>query len=282
MDGSKESQSKEIKPYGHHAGDGIVQICFTLPVECTETAQAVALAYAGKMGLKQGRVTWMEAIGPQYTYFIIYGESEHSVTLSEVRGGKDSLPRMAQKPTEVDQEFRQRLGRRIVILVCTDRASEQEIEFEAMVSLEGISGEVGLEGYPTFNVRRERNVESIEQIIELAEKHKADALLVCEPTGGWGQGEGALKDLARKVKKAKDLPPWLLLSCWRLDGVKPEESVSGYDLCLSTGVSPGRVADQIVAELIRRGIGKTEGDGSVEEGRSRKKRGLLGIFSRDR
>ena len=172
-------ESKDLRPYGHHAGDGVVQLCFTLPVPCNEEAQGAALAYAQKMGIPNGRLTWMEAMGPEFTYFILYGRSEHSLSRAELKAHRDDLPRMAQKPSEVDKEFRQRLGRRIVILACTDGMGSHEIDFEALISLKGICGEIGLEGYSTFSIKRLRGPDRVDAIVNAAIKSKADAILVC-------------------------------------------------------------------------------------------------------
>ncbi len=279
----REAHERELRPYGHHLADGLVQLCFTLPVKCNAEAQQAAVAYAQKLGIVDSRVTWMEAMGEDFTYFILYGKAQPVLNRAELKGLVGDLPRVAEKPCDVDKEFRQRLGRRAVILTCTDGMGSGEIDFEAMTSLKGISGEIGLEGYSTFSVKRFRGPDSVDAIVDAAQKSKADALLVCEPTRGWGKGEKALKDLAKKISKNKDLPAWFVLACWRRDPAHAGEGVAGYQLSFGRGIQPSRVADQLVSALDKGGLGTGGGSSRNEpQESSGKKRRLWGILGRNK
>lgn len=278
MRDAKKRQLDQLKPYGHHLGDGLVQVCFTLPISCDEKAQAVALAYAEQMGLEKCCVTWMEAIGEQYTYFIIYGAAQHSIELAQIAPPEGTLPPLARKIAELDQQFRKKLGRRVVMVACTDSGTEAAIDFEALLSLEGISGEAGLEGFTTFNLRRERQVTSVDAIVECVVQAKADVLLVCEPSQGWGRGEGGLRDLARKLRKCKDLPEWFVCACWRQDPAKADQPLADYDLSFGRGILPSRLADRLVECLSQAGL--SAGATRHASGERRKKRRFLGLFGR--
>lgn len=277
----KEVKTKGVRPCGHHLEDGIVQVCFTLPLACNEQSQRAAIAYAEKMGLKDCRVTWMEAIGSDFTYFIIYGKAEYSLDTIELRSLSGDVKQLARKPSDFDHEFRERLGKRAVLLACACDMECREIEFEALISLKGISGEIGLEGYSSFILRRERGLENTDAIIEAAIKAKADAMVVCEPPSVRGKGERALKELSRKLKKSKDLPEWFVLACWRRDPNHAGESISGYDLSFGHGFQPSHIADQLVTTLVRKGFsaeGSRRAEGSKES--PRKKRRLWGLLGR--
>ncbi len=279
----KDIKSNGIRPYGQHQADGIVQISFTLQLPCNEEAQRVAVSYSAKMGLQNARVTWMEAIGPEFTYFILYGQAEHSVDLAEARALEGPLQRVAEKPTQLDKEYRQHLGRRVSLLVCTDGMDQCEIDFEALVSLKGVSGEIGLEGYSTFNIRRLRDVDSVDKITDAAMRMKADALIVCEPESGWGKGEKGLKDLAGKIKKAKELPEWFVAACWRRKPTAADTVLVGYDLSFSSGVLPSTVADSLVATLHQKGLSSDRGDKrEAGDEAPRKKRRLWGLLGREK
>lgn len=275
----KDIKHKGIRPCGHHLEDGIVQVCFTLPLTCNEQAQKAALAYARRMGLVDAHVTWMEGIGADFTYFILYGKSQYTLDPAELRSRTGDIRPVAEKVSELDREYRERLGRRAILLACMDGTEENEIGFEALVSLKGVSGEIGLEGYSTFVLRRAQGFDSVDAIVEAAVNTKADALIVCEPNRGWGSGEKALKELARKLKKSKDLPGWFVLSCWRGDPGRAGTAVSGYDLSFGRGVQPSRIADQIVHTLDRKGF-NDEIKRQKESLEPKKKRRLLGLFGR--
>lgn len=274
----KEARAGRIRPYGHHIDDGLVQVCFTLPLECNEKAQVAALAYAERMGLKPARVTWMEAIGPNYTYFIVYGESQHTLNLADIPEPAEALPPPAQRSSELDQGFRQRLGRRAIVLGCSDSGSQGAIDFDAILSLKGVSGEMGLEGYSTFNLFRERQSQTVDDIISRLVAIKADALLVCEPTSGWGEGESGLKELSRKIRKCKDLPEWFVAVCWRQEPSAAEHALADYDLCVGRGIAPSRLADLLVEQLCQQGLNPKAAKGGAS--RSRPKKRFLGLFGR--
>ena len=255
-----------------------MQVCLTLPLACNERSQAVALAYAERMGLTKSRVTWMEPIGPRYTYYIIYGESQHTIDAEQVPVPAHPLPMPARTISDLDQAFRRRIGRRVQVFAVSDAAAEAFIDFEAVLSLKGVSGEIGLEGYTTFILKRQRNGESIDDLMDKIIKAKPDVLLVLEPADSWGRGEGGLKDLCRKVKKSKALPPWLVSVCWREDPAKAEQALGEYDFSVARGIAPGRLADRIVEQLSQNGLDADSASRSEKD--SPKKKRFLGIFGR--
>ena len=78
-----------IRPYGDTTGDGQVQVSFTLPVpfgdeEERALAEGAALQLAGKMGLDPAMVVHAKGMGPDFTFFIVYGRVSHLVDVSEV------------------------------------------------------------------------------------------------------------------------------------------------------------------------------------------------------
>ncbi len=247
-----------LKPYGHHLGDGIVQVCFTLPVACSPRAQQAALAYADRMGLKNCRVTWMEAIGSQFTYFILYGQAQHTLDWNQISEPTEPATTLAERSEEVDQTFRKILGRRVVLLACLNPADEEAIEFEALLSLQGIAGEVGLEGYSTFQVHRYRNGCDPKALIEKINSVKADALLLPESL----LEKKEFRDLDRALKGAKELPGWFVQLPWR------------------TGTQPGQLAHQVVHALEQQGLKKGSESEPADAESTDKKRGLLRWFGR--
>ncbi len=273
---------QKIKPYGHFHDDGMVQVSFTLPLALSQKAQQAALGHAQKMGLNEARVTWMEAVGDGFTYFVIYGKSKHALSLHELEGSIDNLPRLPQKPTDVDKEFRARLGRRAVIFACTGNGMEaSQADFEALLSLKGISGEIGLEGYTTFSLRRIRHPKHVDEIVDMLVQQKADALLVCEPSSGWGKGEKALKELAKKISKINDLPDSFTMICWRQKSSDVAQELSGYQFSIGRGMTPSVLADRLVSAMTNKGFSSERGSRPHPKEAPRKRRGLLGWLKKD-
>ena len=67
-----------VRPYGDTTGDGRVQLSFTLPVPFGDEserarAEGAALQLAAKMGMDQAMVVHAKGMGPDFTFFIVYG-----------------------------------------------------------------------------------------------------------------------------------------------------------------------------------------------------------------
>ena len=62
-----------VRPYGDTTGDGMVQMSFTLPVPHDKRAEGAALQLAHKMGIEPAMVVHAKAMGPDFTFFVVYG-----------------------------------------------------------------------------------------------------------------------------------------------------------------------------------------------------------------
>src|SRR5665809_149227 len=81
-----------IKPYGDATDDGLVQLSFTLPIAESERARQAALEFARKMDLDRPQVVHMKAMGPDFTFFIVYGATQHSVDPAELQVPEREFP----------------------------------------------------------------------------------------------------------------------------------------------------------------------------------------------
>ena len=78
--------SGPIRPYGDTTGDGMVQLSFTLPIPHDKRAEGAAVQLANKMGMDPALVVHSKAIGPDFTFFVVYGRVSHLVDTSKVDG----------------------------------------------------------------------------------------------------------------------------------------------------------------------------------------------------
>ena len=86
-----------VRPYGDTTGDGRVQVSFTLPVPFGDEAEraraeGAALQLAGKMGLDPAMVVHAKGMGPDFTFFIVYGRVSHLVDLSAITVAEREFP----------------------------------------------------------------------------------------------------------------------------------------------------------------------------------------------
>ena len=79
------TSSSPIRPYGDTTGDGMVQLSFTLPMPHSKVADGAALQLANKMGIDPALVVHSKAMGPDFTFFVVYGRVNHLVDPSKVQ-----------------------------------------------------------------------------------------------------------------------------------------------------------------------------------------------------
>ncbi len=74
-----------LRPYGDTTGDGMVQVSFTLPMPHSKLAEGAAAQLAGKMGIEPAMVVHAKPMGPDFTFFVVYGSVNHLVDVSPGR-----------------------------------------------------------------------------------------------------------------------------------------------------------------------------------------------------
>src|SRR3954462_8510202 len=103
-----------VRPYGDTTGDGMVQVSFTLPLPHDKRAEGAALQLAAKMGLDPALLVHAKAMGPDFTFFAVYGSVTHLVDVSAVQVFDREYPLLSAK--EVNAAIRSRMRRRLVVV----------------------------------------------------------------------------------------------------------------------------------------------------------------------
>ena len=91
-DQSLAEPSPLVRPYGDTTGDGMVQVSFTLPLPHDKRAEGAALQLAAKMGLEPALLVHAKAMGPHFTFFVVYGSVTHLVDVREVEVHRARVP----------------------------------------------------------------------------------------------------------------------------------------------------------------------------------------------
>lgn len=249
-----ETTPQPIKPYGHHENDGFVQVTFTLPVAASPRAQLAATEYAAKLGLGQCRVVWMEKLGEKFTSFVVYGQAAAELDWNQVPEPKETeLTPLARRIEDTDKDYRTQLGRRIILCVLLDPNAEAAVLFEALLSLKGLAGETGIEGYMAFQMQYERGIASSRALVEKLAAQKADALLLCAST----RQRNEFSDLDRQLQAARGLPAWFSYHAWQRQE------------------TPAQVVRALVQQLLAKGIGQASTETTESADESEPKKGRL-------
>lgn len=167
-----------VKPYGDTLNDGRVQLSFTLPVPLDETAKEGAKVLALQMGLEEPAVVHAEAMGADFSFFVVYGQSKHQVDLSRLQVAKPEFETM-DKDT-INDVIRGKMGRKMVVVGACIETDAHTVGIDAIMNMKGYNGHKGLESYPEIRaINMGAQVDS-EVLVSRAIEEKADVILVSQ------------------------------------------------------------------------------------------------------
>ena len=144
------AQPDIIRPYGDTTGDGMVQMSFTLPIPHDKRAEGAALQLAAKMGLEPALLVHAKPMGPDFTFFVVYGSVTHLVDVSAVQVTEREYPLLSAK--EVNAAIKSRLRRRLVVVGACIGTDAHTVGIDAILNIKGFAGEKGLEYYREMSV----------------------------------------------------------------------------------------------------------------------------------
>ena len=172
-----------VRPYGDTTGDGRVQLSFTLPVPFGDEserarAEGAALQLAAKMGMDQAMVVHAKGMGPDFTFFIVYGRVSHLVDLSAVTVAEREFAVLPA--AEVNLRIRSALGRKLVVVGACIGTDAHTVGIDAILNVKGHAGEKGLEYYREIRVVNLGSQVAVADLVARASAEHADAVLVSQ------------------------------------------------------------------------------------------------------
>ena len=236
-----------VRPYGDTTDDGMVQVSFTLPIPPDARAEGAALALARKMGLDPATVVHTRGVGPDFTFFVVYGRLTHSVDLSEVPVAERDFPLLT--PAEVNREIRARLRRRMVVLGACIGTDAHTVGIDAILNVKGFGGEKGLEYYRELAVHNLGSQVEVDELVAAAQRMHADAVLVSQVVTQRDAHLHNTRELADAVHAAypSGPRPLLIVGGPRFD---PGAAVElGVDKIFARGTTPREVASYLAHTL---------------------------------
>jgi beta-lysine 5,6-aminomutase beta subunit len=244
-DGSEENM-QGVRPYGDDTDDGKVQVSFTLPVPSDARAEAAARGLARKMGIAQPMVVHQKAMGPDFTFFVVYGVVEHAVDLDAIEVEERPFPILDRK--EVDRRIKQALGREAVIVGASMGTDAHTVGLDAILSVKGWAGDKGLESYGAFRVVNLRSQVDPRALAESAVNERADAVLVSQVVTQRDAHLYHLREFAAEVDRRGLRGRFLMIAGGpRFDPAMAGEL--GYDRIFGKGTTPSEVASYLAWAL---------------------------------
>lgn len=248
-----------IRPYGDTTGDGRVQLSFTLPVpfgDATERARAegAALQLASAMGLEPAMVVHAKGMGPDFTYFIVYGRVSHLVDLDQVTVAEREFPLLP--PGEVNLRIRSALGRKLVVVGACIGTDAHTVGIDAILNVKGHAGHKGLESYREMRVVNLGAQVLVPDLVSRARAEHADAVLVSQVVTQKDAHLAGARQLSEAFRAAYPdqaagrTRPVLVAGGPRFDPATAGDL--GVDRVFGRGTTPAEVASYLVHALASR------------------------------
>jgi beta-lysine 5,6-aminomutase beta subunit len=244
-----------VRPYGDTTGDGRIQVSFTLPVPYGTTAEkaraeGAAMQLAGKMGLEPAMVVHGKGMGPDYTFFIVYGRVSHLVDLSQVTVTEREFPLLSS--AEVNLRIRAGLGRKLVVVGACIGTDAHTVGIDAILNVKGHSGEKGLEYYREIRVVNLGSQVAVPDLVARSAAEGADAVLVSQVVTQRDAHITNAKEMSAAFRAAEPDSrgrrwPVLVLGGPRFDPSMTAEL--GVDKIFGKGTTPGEVASYLAYAL---------------------------------
>jgi methanogenic corrinoid protein MtbC1 len=252
---ASDPEKQIIRPYGDTTGDGMVQVSFTLPVPSGKRAEAAAIQLGQNMGLESVSVVHSKAMGPDFTFFIVYGRAIHLIDYASIPEPPGrSYPLLSAQ--EANLAIRTVLGRRLVVVGACIGTDAHTVGIDAILNVKGFAGEKGLEYYREIHVINMGAQVTVDELVARAKAENADAVLVSQVVTQKNAHVHNTKQMAGAFHSAYPTAvaggigrPLLVVGGPRFDTVAEDEL--GVDRIFGKGTTPGEVASYLVHTLAR-------------------------------
>ena len=237
-----------VRPYGDTTGDGMVQVSFTLPMPHDKLAEGAALQLAKKMGLNPALLVHAKAMGPHFTFFVVYGSVTHLVDLREVHVVERDYPLLTSK--DVNQAIKERLGRKLVVVGACIGTDAHTVGIDAILNIKGFAGEKGLEYYRELRVVNLGAQVLVPELVERAIEERADAVLVSQVVT---QKDAHIHNTTAMTAAFREAYPAGEVPLLVIGGPRFEvgsEATLGVDRIFGKGTTPDDVASYLVHALL--------------------------------
>ncbi|WP_281273839.1 OAM dimerization domain-containing protein [Nocardioides pocheonensis] len=247
--GTRErSERRLLRPYGDTTGDGMVQVSFTLPMAHSKVAEGAAAQLANKMGIDPALVVHAKPMGPDFTFFVVYGRVHHLVDPSAVEVVERDYPLLT--PKEVNASIKQALRRRLVVVGGCIGTDAHTVGIDAILNIKGFAGEKGLEYYRELKVVNLGAQVSVPDLVARAVEERADAVLVSQVVTQRDAHLLNTREMSAAFREAfpAERRPLLVVGGPRFDETMAAEL--GVDRVFTRGTTPGEVASFLVHQLV--------------------------------
>jgi beta-lysine 5,6-aminomutase beta subunit len=227
----------------------MVQLSFTLQLPPSGRAREAAKRFAEMHGLGDPIVATMEECAQGFSFFVVYGHSQHAVDAASIDVPEVRAAALSRE--EIEHRIKARLGRKIVLVGACTGSDAHTVGIDAILNYKGYAGDKGLESYKGFEVYNLGAQVENEQLAARARALKADAILVSQVI----TQRNCHKENGRALVELLEREGWrreviLLFGGPRVD--HPLALELGFDAGFGPGTKPADVASYLVERLCGR------------------------------
>jgi len=202
------------------------------------------------MGISPALVVHAKPMGPDFTFFVVYGPVSHLVDPDLVEVVERDYPLLT--PKEVNARVKSTLRRRLVVVGACIGTDAHTVGIDAILNIKGFAGEKGLEYYRELKVVNLGAQVSVPELVAQAVEEKADAVLVSQVVT---QRDAHLMNTREMSAAFREAFPPARRPVLVVGGPRFDESMAGdlgVDRIFGRGTTPGDVASFLVHRIERR------------------------------
>jgi beta-lysine 5,6-aminomutase beta subunit len=199
------------------------------------------------MGLAPALLVHAKAMGPDHTFFVVYGSVTHLVELDKVQVVERDFPLLSAK--EVNAAIKKSLRRPLVVVGACIGTDAHTVGIDAILNIKGFAGEKGLEYYSEIKVVNLGAQVLVPELVERAREEKADAVLVSQVVT---QRDAHIHNTTQMSAAFREAYPAGQVPLLIAGGPRFEEGTAaalGVDKIFGKGTTPGEVASYLVHVL---------------------------------
>jgi beta-lysine 5,6-aminomutase beta subunit len=238
-----------LRPYGDTMNDGKVQLSFTLPIKDDDKGIEAARQLGKKMGFDDPAVAYHAPLDREFTFYVIYGSTAHSVDYSNIH--VQTIDEVTMDMEQVDRYIAERIGRKIILVGASTGTDAHTVGIDAIFNRKGFAGHYGLERYDMIEAHNLGSQVPNEDFIRKARELNADALLVSQTVT---QKDVHIQNLTELIEllEAEGLRDRYIVACGGARITNELAKELGYDAGFGAGKFAEDVACFIVTEMVKR------------------------------
>ncbi len=243
------SPGKPLRAYGDRDGDGMVQLSFVLQLPPGVRTREAAKRFAELHGLVEPIVATMEPAAEGFSFFVVYGHSQHAVDVASIDVAEVRTEALTRE--EIEHRIKTRLGRKIIVVGACTGSDAHTVGIDAILNYKGYAGNKGLESYKGFEVYNLGAQVENDQLAARARAVNADAILVSQII----TQRNCHKENGRALVELLEREGWRRDVILLFGGPRVDHQLAldlGFDAGFGTGTSPGDVASFLVERMCGR------------------------------